>query len=174
MAGAVHVHGKQPGHHPRPTARPHGGAPAGGLHDPRKGPHQVALLNPYGAYVTLMSGLRGEQWEKVGNWTKGEKRGRAFGVLSAPLPLLLALAPGGPVKRSNSKTLSVTLITAASFGCRLLAEDSRVRPLSPHTFPTPPEQTSGVATRGTNRFPASFRIGWEREGLFICTDGSAV
>eukprot|EP00976_Prorocentrum_cordatum_P055268 1115123-Prorocentrum_minimum.AAC.4 len=33
----------------------------------------------------------GEQWEKVGNGTQGEKRGRVSGgVLSAPLPLLLA------------------------------------------------------------------------------------
>eukprot|EP00976_Prorocentrum_cordatum_P072745 1180829-Prorocentrum_minimum.AAC.1 len=30
----------------------------------------------------------GEKWEKVGNWTQGEKRGRASGVLSASLPLL--------------------------------------------------------------------------------------
>eukprot|EP00976_Prorocentrum_cordatum_P097352 1190952-Prorocentrum_minimum.AAC.2 len=33
-------------------------------------------------------GPRGEQWEKVGNWTQGEKRGRVSGVLRAPLPLL--------------------------------------------------------------------------------------
>eukprot|EP00976_Prorocentrum_cordatum_P077336 1182646-Prorocentrum_minimum.AAC.2 len=32
-------------------------------------------------------GPRGEQWEKVGNWTQGEKRGRVSGVSSAPLPL---------------------------------------------------------------------------------------
>eukprot|EP00959_Pyramimonas_sp_CCMP1952_P343733 7200002-Pyramimonas_sp.AAC.1 len=31
---------------------------------------------------------RGEQWEKVGNWTQGGKRGRISWVLSAPLPLL--------------------------------------------------------------------------------------
>eukprot|EP00976_Prorocentrum_cordatum_P116725 1196202-Prorocentrum_minimum.AAC.3 len=36
-------------------------------------------------YSTL---LRGEQWEKVGNWSQGEKRGRVSGVLSAPLSLL--------------------------------------------------------------------------------------
>eukprot|EP00976_Prorocentrum_cordatum_P070859 1180096-Prorocentrum_minimum.AAC.2 len=30
----------------------------------------------------------GEQWEKVGNWIQGEERGRASGVLSAPLPIL--------------------------------------------------------------------------------------
>eukprot|EP00959_Pyramimonas_sp_CCMP1952_P434134 9091103-Pyramimonas_sp.AAC.3 len=29
---------------------------------------------------------RGEQQEKVGNWTQGEKNGRASGVLSASLP----------------------------------------------------------------------------------------
>eukprot|EP00976_Prorocentrum_cordatum_P112907 1195611-Prorocentrum_minimum.AAC.1 len=34
------------------------------------------------------TGPRGEQWETVGNWTQGEKRGRVSGVLSAPLPLL--------------------------------------------------------------------------------------
>eukprot|EP00976_Prorocentrum_cordatum_P071709 1180431-Prorocentrum_minimum.AAC.1 len=33
-------------------------------------------------------GPRGEQWEKVENWTQGEKRGTVSGVLSAPLPLL--------------------------------------------------------------------------------------
>eukprot|EP00976_Prorocentrum_cordatum_P068861 1179315-Prorocentrum_minimum.AAC.4 len=32
--------------------------------------------------------LWGEKWEKVGNWTQGEKRGRVSGVLSASLPLL--------------------------------------------------------------------------------------
>eukprot|EP00959_Pyramimonas_sp_CCMP1952_P248804 5201039-Pyramimonas_sp.AAC.1 len=35
-----------------------------------------------------IEGLRGEQWEKVGYWTRGEKRGRVSGVLSTPLPLL--------------------------------------------------------------------------------------
>eukprot|EP00976_Prorocentrum_cordatum_P053761 1084446-Prorocentrum_minimum.AAC.1 len=30
----------------------------------------------------------GEKWEKVGNWTRVEKRGRVLGVLSASLPLL--------------------------------------------------------------------------------------
>eukprot|EP00976_Prorocentrum_cordatum_P077429 1182687-Prorocentrum_minimum.AAC.4 len=40
-----------------------------------------------------------EQWEKVGNWTQGEKGGRVSGVLSAPLPLLIGI--GGPVKRSS-------------------------------------------------------------------------
>eukprot|EP00976_Prorocentrum_cordatum_P078227 1183016-Prorocentrum_minimum.AAC.5 len=30
----------------------------------------------------------GERWEKVGNWTQGEKRGRVSGLLSAALPLL--------------------------------------------------------------------------------------
>eukprot|EP00976_Prorocentrum_cordatum_P065891 1178091-Prorocentrum_minimum.AAC.5 len=34
------------------------------------------------------TGHRGEKWEKVGNWTQGEKRGRVSGVLSASLPLL--------------------------------------------------------------------------------------
>eukprot|EP00976_Prorocentrum_cordatum_P090728 1188231-Prorocentrum_minimum.AAC.2 len=29
-----------------------------------------------------------EKWEKVGNWTRAEKRGRVSGVLSASLPLL--------------------------------------------------------------------------------------
>eukprot|EP00976_Prorocentrum_cordatum_P116449 1196165-Prorocentrum_minimum.AAC.3 len=33
-------------------------------------------------------GPRGGQWEKVGNWTQGKKRGRVSGVLSVPLPLL--------------------------------------------------------------------------------------
>eukprot|EP00959_Pyramimonas_sp_CCMP1952_P392643 8227238-Pyramimonas_sp.AAC.2 len=33
-------------------------------------------------------GPTGEQWERVGNWTQGEKRGRVSGVLRAPLPLL--------------------------------------------------------------------------------------
>eukprot|EP00976_Prorocentrum_cordatum_P007441 148491-Prorocentrum_minimum.AAC.1 len=33
-------------------------------------------------------GPRGAQWEKVGNWTQGEKRGRISRVLSALLPLL--------------------------------------------------------------------------------------
>eukprot|EP00976_Prorocentrum_cordatum_P094111 1189661-Prorocentrum_minimum.AAC.5 len=36
---------------------------------------------------------RGEQWEKVGNWTQGEKRGSASGVLRAPLPLLAQEEP---------------------------------------------------------------------------------
>eukprot|EP00976_Prorocentrum_cordatum_P074328 1181475-Prorocentrum_minimum.AAC.2 len=31
---------------------------------------------------------KSEKWEKVGNWTQGEKRGRVSGVLSASLPLL--------------------------------------------------------------------------------------
>eukprot|EP00976_Prorocentrum_cordatum_P071529 1180358-Prorocentrum_minimum.AAC.4 len=31
--------------------------------------------------------VRGEKWEKVGNWTQGEKRGRVSGVLNASLPL---------------------------------------------------------------------------------------
>eukprot|EP00959_Pyramimonas_sp_CCMP1952_P193284 4041706-Pyramimonas_sp.AAC.2 len=30
----------------------------------------------------------GEQWEKVGNWTQCEKRGRVYGVLCASLPLV--------------------------------------------------------------------------------------
>eukprot|EP00959_Pyramimonas_sp_CCMP1952_P475134 9504023-Pyramimonas_sp.AAC.2 len=33
-------------------------------------------------------GQRGEKWEKAGNWTQGEKRGRVSRVLSASLPLL--------------------------------------------------------------------------------------
>eukprot|EP00976_Prorocentrum_cordatum_P001097 22426-Prorocentrum_minimum.AAC.1 len=33
--------------------------------------------------VMLAGPKRGEQWEKVGNWTPGEKRGRVSGVLSA-------------------------------------------------------------------------------------------
>eukprot|EP00976_Prorocentrum_cordatum_P082238 1184733-Prorocentrum_minimum.AAC.1 len=39
-------------------------------------------------YRDTRLGQRGEKWEKVGNWTQGEKRGRVSGVLSAPLPLL--------------------------------------------------------------------------------------
>eukprot|EP00959_Pyramimonas_sp_CCMP1952_P234766 4905148-Pyramimonas_sp.AAC.3 len=35
----------------------------------------------------MSQGPRGEQREKVGNWTQGEKRGRVSRVLSAPLPL---------------------------------------------------------------------------------------
>eukprot|EP00959_Pyramimonas_sp_CCMP1952_P296394 6200526-Pyramimonas_sp.AAC.1 len=31
---------------------------------------------------------RGGQWQKVGSWTQGEKRGRVYGVLSASLSLL--------------------------------------------------------------------------------------
>eukprot|EP00959_Pyramimonas_sp_CCMP1952_P150483 3149368-Pyramimonas_sp.AAC.1 len=42
----------------------------------------------FGTVLTNVRVPRGEQWEKVGNWTQGEKRGRVFGVLSAPLPLL--------------------------------------------------------------------------------------
>eukprot|EP00959_Pyramimonas_sp_CCMP1952_P450102 9424525-Pyramimonas_sp.AAC.2 len=34
--------------------------------------------------------LQGEQSERVGSWTQGEKMGRVSGVLRAPLPLLLA------------------------------------------------------------------------------------
>eukprot|EP00959_Pyramimonas_sp_CCMP1952_P286900 5999669-Pyramimonas_sp.AAC.1 len=36
----------------------------------------------------LTQGQRGEKWEKVGNWTQGEKKGRVSGMLSASLPLL--------------------------------------------------------------------------------------
>eukprot|EP00959_Pyramimonas_sp_CCMP1952_P276124 5771840-Pyramimonas_sp.AAC.1 len=35
-----------------------------------------------------LQGPRGGQWEKVGSWTQGKKRGRVSGVLRAPLPLL--------------------------------------------------------------------------------------
>eukprot|EP00959_Pyramimonas_sp_CCMP1952_P454856 9470607-Pyramimonas_sp.AAC.1 len=42
-----------------------------------------------GLACDLGSGRKwGEQWEKVRNWTRGEKRGRVSGVLSAPLLLL--------------------------------------------------------------------------------------
>eukprot|EP00959_Pyramimonas_sp_CCMP1952_P020055 423464-Pyramimonas_sp.AAC.1 len=36
----------------------------------------------------LEQGPWGEQWERVGDWTQGEKRGRVSGVLRAPLPVL--------------------------------------------------------------------------------------
>eukprot|EP00976_Prorocentrum_cordatum_P073217 1180994-Prorocentrum_minimum.AAC.5 len=49
---------------------------------------QRAALQP----VTSL-GQRGEKWEKVGNWTQGEKRGRVSGVLSASLPLMAPLDP---------------------------------------------------------------------------------
>eukprot|EP00959_Pyramimonas_sp_CCMP1952_P150691 3153647-Pyramimonas_sp.AAC.2 len=42
-------------------------------------------------FLFLEQGPRGEQCEKVGNWTQGEKR--VSGVLSAPLPLLAQEEP---------------------------------------------------------------------------------
>eukprot|EP00976_Prorocentrum_cordatum_P090554 1188172-Prorocentrum_minimum.AAC.4 len=41
-------------------------------------------------YGPMLAGPKvGERWEKVGNWTQGEKGGRVSGgVLSAPLPLM--------------------------------------------------------------------------------------
>eukprot|EP00959_Pyramimonas_sp_CCMP1952_P156353 3269887-Pyramimonas_sp.AAC.1 len=39
-------------------------------------------------YSKIQYTYGGEKWEKVGNWTQGEKRGRVSGVLCASLPLL--------------------------------------------------------------------------------------
>eukprot|EP00959_Pyramimonas_sp_CCMP1952_P429304 8991351-Pyramimonas_sp.AAC.1 len=57
-----------------------------------------------------------EQWEKVGNWTQGEKRERVSGVLSAPFPLLAQedpqhevtlFRPRNAVVKGSARTLSL-------------------------------------------------------------------
>eukprot|EP00976_Prorocentrum_cordatum_P059774 1175645-Prorocentrum_minimum.AAC.1 len=48
-------------------------------------------------HPAISLGPRGEQWEKVGNWTQGEKRARVSGVSSAPLPLLAQEDPQNEV-----------------------------------------------------------------------------
>eukprot|EP00976_Prorocentrum_cordatum_P114884 1195914-Prorocentrum_minimum.AAC.5 len=57
--------------------------------DPGICPLPTRRWPPIQAYApSLHQGQRGEKWEKVGNWTQGEKKGRVSGVLSASLPLL--------------------------------------------------------------------------------------
>eukprot|EP00959_Pyramimonas_sp_CCMP1952_P213740 4472334-Pyramimonas_sp.AAC.1 len=51
---------------------------------------------------------RGEQWEKVGNWTQGARRGRVSGVLSATLPLLAPKDPLNEVIVYPERELIVT------------------------------------------------------------------
>eukprot|EP00959_Pyramimonas_sp_CCMP1952_P175906 3675737-Pyramimonas_sp.AAC.1 len=46
----------------------------------------------------------GNRWEKAGNWTQGEKRGRGVsGVLRAPLPLLAQEDPERGAAARHSK-----------------------------------------------------------------------
>eukprot|EP00976_Prorocentrum_cordatum_P060226 1175811-Prorocentrum_minimum.AAC.1 len=53
----------------------------------------------------------GEQWEKAGNWTQGDKRGRVAGVLSAPLPLLAQEDPYNEVIVFTMAIMTVLLYT---------------------------------------------------------------
>eukprot|EP00959_Pyramimonas_sp_CCMP1952_P352794 7391533-Pyramimonas_sp.AAC.1 len=58
-----------------------------------------------------------EQWEKVGNWTQGEKRGSETRGVECTLAVF---GTGGPVKRSNINTTYIVTKVAArwlSAGC---------------------------------------------------------
>eukprot|EP00976_Prorocentrum_cordatum_P098351 1191361-Prorocentrum_minimum.AAC.2 len=46
----------------------------------------------------VRAGPRGEQWEKVGNWTQGERRRREIRGVESTLAII---GPGGPVKLSH-------------------------------------------------------------------------
>eukprot|EP00976_Prorocentrum_cordatum_P052249 1054446-Prorocentrum_minimum.AAC.2 len=78
---------------------------------------------------------RGEQWEKVGNWTQGEKRGRVSGVMRAPLPSLaqedprygarVHLFPQPNARKSYRVHTFIVLPTSARIAASFIANATR-------------------------------------------------
>eukprot|EP00959_Pyramimonas_sp_CCMP1952_P447519 9370553-Pyramimonas_sp.AAC.2 len=54
---------------------------------------RAAVIESQSDARAMLAGPKGKQWEKVRNWTQGDKRGSVSRVLSAPLPLLAQQDP---------------------------------------------------------------------------------
>eukprot|EP00976_Prorocentrum_cordatum_P062459 1176727-Prorocentrum_minimum.AAC.1 len=70
-------------------------------------------------------GQRGEKWEKVGNWTRVEKRGRIPGVLRASLSLLAQEDPQNEVRLPGRRWVAPSPERGTSLPCTAPAEPPR-------------------------------------------------